>query len=286
MISIIICSRDIELYDKVSKSIQETIGKIEYEIIRIDNSIENLPITKAYNKGIQKSKFEYLLFVHEDVIFHTLEWGRILVNIFESNPRFGLIGVAGAKYKSKYPSAFWHTQEELLSIKLIQHYPYKPTSHVELGFRSGNYEDAVVIDGVFMALQKSLDVKFNEEISGFHCYDLAISIDVLEKGYKILVSNQILIEHFSNGNTNLDFIKGVIKFHDLYKNKLPKATYKKEKYLETFALKKFLELCLYHRSVSLKLWIHYMAKKPLDRLNYKILKLKMYTFKTKFRFNV
>ncbi|OIV43184.1 glycosyltransferase [Flavobacterium johnsoniae] len=141
MISIIICSRNIHLYDKVYKSIQETIGILDYEIIRIDNSIENLSITKAYNKGIQKSKYEYLLFVHEDVIFHTLNWGQIVINTFESNLKLGLIGVAGAKYKSKYPSAFWHTKEELLNMNLIQHYPYKPSRYVKLGFRERNEEN-------------------------------------------------------------------------------------------------------------------------------------------------
>ncbi|WP_166921709.1 glycosyltransferase [Flavobacterium poyangense] len=286
MISIIICSRDIHLYNKVSKSIEETIGIIDYEIIRIDNSNENLSITKAYNKGIQKAKYEYMLFVHEDVLFHTKNWAPILINTFDLNLECGLIGVAGAKYKSKYPSAFWHTKEEFLCINLIQHYPNKPASHVKLGFRESHNEEMAVIDGVFIALKKSIGVQFNEEIYGFHCYDLGISIDVLEKGHKILVSDQILIEHFSNGNTNLDFIKGVLKFHDLYKSKLLKSSNKKDRHLESLALKKFLELCFYYRTVPFKLWMFNILNKPFDRLNYKILKLKIYELRTKIRFDV
>ncbi|WP_264553459.1 glycosyltransferase family protein [Flavobacterium sp. N2038] len=286
MISIIICSRDISLYTKIHKSIEETIGITEYEIIKIDNSVENLAIVKSYNIGIQKSKFEYLLFVHEDVLFHTVNWGQILVDIFDSNSKLGLIGVAGTKYKSKFPSAFWHTKEELLNINLIQHYPNKPKSHLKLGFIENHMEKVVAIDGVFIALKKNTGVQFNEKISGFHCYDLGISVDILEKGYQIVVTDQILIEHFSNGNTNLDFINGVIKFHDLYKNKLPKSIDHKNKNLGSLALKKFLELCLYHRMVPLRLWLFNIRHRPFDKLNYKIMKLKIYTLKTKFKFNV
>lgn len=283
MISIIICSRDIQFYDKLHNSIEETIGAIEYEIIRIDNSVENLSITKVYNKGLQKSKFEYLLFVHEDILFHTINWGQILVGMFDSNLKIGLLGVAGAKYKSKFSSAFWHTKKELLNFNLIQHYPHKQASHLKLGFSNDHIEKVVTIDGVFIALKKSTGIRFNEEILDFHCYDLGISIDVLTKGYEIVVTDQILIEHFSSGNTNLDFVKAVINFHKLYKNKLPKWIDKKVVSLESLALKKFLELCLHNRFVPLKLWLFHLVYNPLDKLNYSILKLKIYEIKKKLK---
>lgn len=285
MISIVICSIRESYFISLERNIKETIGNLDYEIIKIDNLKEKLSITKAYNIGIEKSQFEYLLFIHEDLSFHTKNWGNILKDLFEENPEVGLLGIAGAKYKSKFPSAFWHTEKELLNINLIQHYPHKPTSDVKLGFVEDNIEEVVVIDGVFIALKKSVGVQFNEKISGFHCYDLGISIDVLEQGYKIVVTDQILIEHFSSGNTNLDFIKAVIKFHHLYKNKLPKSVHHKDKNLESLALTKFLELCLYHRTVPLKLWLCNILHRPLDKLNYKILKMKIYTLKTKFSVN-
>ena len=67
MISIIVCSINIEYFKGLKKSIENTIGSIEYEIIKIDNLQEKLPITKAYNLGISKSKYNFLVFVHEDV---------------------------------------------------------------------------------------------------------------------------------------------------------------------------------------------------------------------------
>jgi len=273
MISIVICSVRESYFVSLEKNIKETIGVTAYEIIKIDNLVEKLSITQAYNKGIERSKFDFLLFIHEDVLFHTVNWGKILLENFNANTKIGLIGIAGTAYKSNFPSAFWHTKEEMLHINLIQHYKNKKASHFKLGFNNGNLEKAVAIDGVFIGLRKNTGVKFNEEIKGFHCYDLGISTDVLENGYEVAVTNQILIEHFSIGNANVDFVKGVINFHKLYQAKLPKYIYKKNSSLEKLALKKFLEVCLENRFVPVKLWIYNLIDSPFDRLNYNILKL-------------
>lgn len=276
MISIIICSKDLYLYNKVQKSIEETIGTIVYEIIKIDNSVEHLAITKAYNIGIYRAKYDYLLFIHEDILFHTLNWGMILLSIFRDDSQIGLIGIAGTKYKSQFPSAFWHTEEEMLNINLIQHYKNKIPDLLNKGFKNGNIEKVVAIDGVFMGLRKSTGVKFNENIKGFHCYDLGISIDTLENKCQIIVTNQILIEHFSIGNTNIEFVKGVIRFHDLYKNKLPKYISNKKSRLETVALQRFLGICLENKYIPYKLWMSYLVKFPFNRLNFNMTKLLLY----------
>ena len=273
MISIIICSKDLYLYNKVRESIEETIGTIVYEIIKIDNSVEHLAITKAYNIGIHRAKYDYLLFIHEDILFHTVNWGNILLSIFRDDSQIGLIGIAGTKYKSQFPSAFWHTEEEMLNINLIQHYENKKPSQFRLGFKNGNIEKVVAIDGVFISLRKSSGVNFNEHIEGFHCYDLGISVDVIEKKMGIVVTDQILIEHFSIGNANLDFVRGVINFHKLYKEKLPKYIEEKNVSLEYFALKRFLEVCLDNRFITFKFWFIYLIKKPFTRLNFNLLKL-------------
>jgi hypothetical protein len=283
MISIIICSRNFILFEKLKKSIEDSIGIVEYEIIKIDNKGANSSITQVYNRGIKMSKYDLLLFIHEDVLFHTINWGIILIDIFKNNSQIGLVGIAGAKYKSKNPSAFWHTKSEMLHINLIQHYRNKCTSHFKLGFKDSNLEKVVAVDGVFLALRKSTNVQFNEKIEGFHCYDLGISVDMIEKKYEIAVTNQILIEHFSIGNTNLAFVKGVMKFHKSYKNTLPKYINKKKSSLEVVALKRFLEVCLENRFIPYKFWVLYLIKQPFTRLNFNLMKLELYKLKNKIR---
>ena len=92
MISIVICSIDSKKYEKLKKNIEETIGELSFEIIKIDNSIEKISITKAYNLGVDKSKYDILLFIHEDILFHTFNWGNILISKFKESS-IGLLGI-------------------------------------------------------------------------------------------------------------------------------------------------------------------------------------------------
>ncbi len=273
MISIVICSIKEDFFITLEKNIQGTIGDVAYEIIKINNNIEKLSITKAYNLGIDRSKFKHLLFIHEDILFHSKNWGKVLIDTFK-NSNVGLVGIAGAKYKSKQPSAFWHTNMEMLHINLIQH--KNNSSNLFTNGFANNQEEVAILDGVFLGLNKETNVRFNEQILGFHCYDLGISIDVLEKKYKLIVTNQILIEHFSIGNTDVEFLKGVIQFHELYKNKLPKFINKSSNKLEKIALRKFLEVCLQNRYIPYRLWILNIFNNPFQKLNYNLLKLAIY----------
>lgn len=276
MISIIICSIDILRYKKVKKNIENTIGLSSYEIIKIDNTIKKTSITKAYNSGIDKSKYNILVFIHEDILFHTFNWGNNIIQSFK-NERIGLIGVAGTKYKSCYPSAFWHTDEKMLVSNIIQHNKKKKEKLIIKGFKNCNKEDVVVIDGVFMALNKRAGVRFNEDIEGFHTYDLGLSIDVINKNYRIVIVNDVLIEHFSIGVADLNFIKSIIKFHKLYKYKLRKCLKNDSKRLDTIAIKSFLKLCLKNRYIPYRLWLKYLRLNLFSRLNYNLLKLFIYS---------
>ena len=61
----------------------------------------------------------------------------------------------------------------------------------------------MVIDGVFMGMRKIPGIKFGERISGFHNYDQSILPLYRIKGYKVMVTNEILLEHFSSGTKDL-----------------------------------------------------------------------------------
>src|SRR5258708_4283169 len=50
------------------ESIKKSLPKVPYEIIVIDNSIDNIGFEKAKNKGIKKAKGRYILLVNSDTI--------------------------------------------------------------------------------------------------------------------------------------------------------------------------------------------------------------------------
>jgi hypothetical protein len=220
MISIIICSRETTINANLSENIKKTVG-CNYELIIVDNSDNRFSIFEAYNIGIDKSTFPYLCFIHDDIKLHSLGWGNTIIRLFNENQKIGLIGVAGSKIKTKMPSAWWNCPENQKVINIIQHFPNKEKVKWELGFENLNYIEVVAIDGVFMAARKDNRIRFSSKMTEFHNYDLNISFEYKKYNYKIMVTNEILIEHFSIGILNEAWVNSNFQIHSFYKNILP-----------------------------------------------------------------
>lgn len=82
MISIIICNRSERLNIDLEDNIKSTIGNVDYEIICINNEKGLYNIFQAYNTGVEKAKFPYLCFMHDDIRYHTLNWGKNVISHF------------------------------------------------------------------------------------------------------------------------------------------------------------------------------------------------------------
>lgn len=220
MLSIIICSRKKEIDSNLFENIKKTVG-CHYELIVIDNSKNEKSIFEAYNDGISKSIGHFFCFLHDDIIIHTNNWGNILLNLFNKDSHLGLIGVAGTKIKSKMPSAWWDCPHFQKAANLIQHFSDEKIVTWNYGFEQESNVEVVTIDGVFMAMRKNELISFDTRMKGFHNYDLNISLEHKKKGLKIIVTNKILIEHFSLGNVNENWMFSTLKAHKIYSIYLP-----------------------------------------------------------------
>src|SRR5262245_51650499 len=109
MISIVVCSNNLKLYQQFIKSVEQTIG-VPHEIIRIDNEDHQYSICAAYNKGASLAKYEIICFSHEDLIFETNNWGEILITTFK-DPGIGLAGLLGTCYFSLFPNNWLNENE-------------------------------------------------------------------------------------------------------------------------------------------------------------------------------
>lgn len=217
MISIIICSRTQTISTDLSENIKNTIG-CDYELIIVDNSDNTYSIFEAYNIGIHLSVGDYLCFVHDDIIFHTTCWGNSIQDIFRKDLHIGLIGVAGAKSKTTMPSLWWSCPEKDKIMSIIQHIPDRGTERWNSGFEKESLVEVAAVDGVFMATRKDERIRFNLEMTGFHNYDLNLSFECEKLGYKIIVTNEILIEHFSLGTIKKEWVESSYQLYALYKN--------------------------------------------------------------------
>jgi len=278
MLSIIICSRQAILNNNLTVNIKKTIV-CDHELIIIDNSKNMYSIFEAYNLGIEKSKSNYLCFIHDDILFHTIGWGNIVNRLFNENEQIGLIGVAGAKSKTKMPSAWWECPKEHKVIRIIQHFPNNSKKKWELGFENRQNEEVVAIDGVFMAMRKDKHIHFNTKMTGFHNYDLNISLDYKKLGYKIIVTNEILIEHFSLGTLNKSWYESTSLFHKLYKNYLPLNLSGQDIYLYSINREFNLGLSFITKLIEQKLywdaiywWFKIFKLKPKGKYHYRFWK--------------
>ena len=203
MISVIICSINKVLAQQVQKNIAATIGVV-WEFIVIENMVSPKSLTEVYNVGASKSKSDVLLFVHEDVLFQTKNWGQKLLDYFEKDNSLGLIGIAGSKYKSSVPSG-WFSGIEALDCCNILHVDIN-NQKLPMYFNplpGSLAQDVVVLDGVLLCCKKNVwqQVKFDEILlKGFHLYDIDFSFRVAQK-FKVIVSFEIDLVHLTEGGS-------------------------------------------------------------------------------------
>ena len=224
MISIIISSADPQQLLQVTESIEVTIG-VPFEIIAIGNRDGNKGICEVYNSGIKQAKYDMLCFMHEDILFRTDSWGKQVLNFFAENPCYGLLGVGGSEYKSLAPSGWNPTGIETAYINMVQHFKYKQQDPFHYYKNPGEKGFAAVacVDGVWFCTPKTIaaEVMFDEvTFKGFHAYDLDFSLSVGRK-YKVGVTFNVLIDHFSEGNYDEDWIKATLDLHKKWNAYLP-----------------------------------------------------------------
>lgn len=142
-------------------------------------------ICKAYNIGIDNSKYKVKCFLHQDVRVLDDQFISKLSNIF-SNKEIGLIGVIGSIGSANKFTMQWDTGRVLL---------YKYYSIFGSGIKN-LYTKATIVDG--LCLITNTDLRFDEEtFTGWHFYDMDYSMQVLKSGREVVVAD-ILMNHLPN----------------------------------------------------------------------------------------
>ncbi|MBP1639429.1 MAG: hypothetical protein H6Q17_1012 [Bacteroidetes bacterium] len=260
MISIIICSRNAYIPKKLHDCIKETIG-VEHELIIIDNSKNSHSIFSAYNEGVRRAKYPYLCFMHDDILYHTLGWGKKVIDHFQQ-AKTGIIGVLGSHFLPKTVSYWTYTNVysgiyiqdkkigKEIQRELVQHNEY---------LQNDCSINAVVIDGLWFCIPKHLfeHIRFDDKLfNGFHGYDMDISMQVRENNYEVRIVSNILIEHCNiNGINSYDqLLNSMILFNQKWKEKLPQiagvSMTEKEWQIRESYLKSYFELIIeYNKSL-------------------------------------
>ena len=236
MLSIVICSKNKTLSKELVDNIANTVG-VNYEIIPIDNSGNTYSIFSAYNLGFNKSKFQYICFVHEDVYFHSENWGERVIEHLQ-DPETGIIGLAGGDLVSRVPASWSGFLSQSKNIIQSDRTGKEPTKIVR---KPENYNltkrPVILLDGVFMCMKRELMeiIHFDEKMNGFHGYDFDISIQSTVRGFVNYVIYDIELEHFSRGKTDAVYYRNLISVFKKWENYLPL-------YLKDITVKQFNEI--------------------------------------------
>lgn len=272
MLSIIVSSYRPQLFESLCANITKTCG-VKFQLIKIDNP-NKMSVGVAYNLGAKKANYDHLLFIHEDIEFKTINWGKTLLAHFNRKD-VGVIGIAGGLYVPAAPCG-WYTTSNNALINIIQH--EKPSSKKEIKTFKETARKAIALDGVFMAVKKNVFIqsKFNEDLRGYHGYDTDFSLRI-SKDYQNFVISDVLIEHFSSGNIDRVWLDTNIyirkKLGSNFNNKIDSR-------VEYLMYEHFLKLYFDYNRINIINLIKAFQHYPFTKLGYRnFLALLKYVYK-------
>jgi GT2 family glycosyltransferase len=220
MITIVYSTHKDEVYNnKFKQHLLQTVGLKDVQILEFQNNNE-YSLSEIYNKGIDSSHHKIVCCIHNDIKLEN-GWGKKLLNDFENNPEYGIIGKAGSCY---FPESgvYWDKLRQTM-VGQVYHQPegqkkflskYSP----KLPF----LVPVVTIDGLFISFDKEkIKHKFDTKIGKFHFYDHGFAVPNFLDGVKLGVTSSFEITHFSVGKPNDEFFESKKLFVEKYKEILP-----------------------------------------------------------------
>jgi glycosyltransferase involved in cell wall biosynthesis len=202
-----------------TKYLEETSGIKDCQVIEKENP-GKYSLTEIYNQILSESKFDIVVFCHDDIYFEKNYWGKRILEHFEKNSEYGILGVAGTMY---YPSSgmWWEIQGEMIGQVWHQHEGKKWLSEYNKPFGSKIIE-SVVVDGVFFAVnKKNINHNFDETVKGFHFYDTTFCIKNFLSGVKVGTISNVPLTHLSVGMVNQQWDENRKVFAEKFKDSLP-----------------------------------------------------------------
>lgn len=220
-ISVVFSGREIDR--KFIDHIQGTIGVKDVEIIPYLNKGE-FSLAELYNKELlRESKYDIVLFVHDDVIFNQKNWGKVILKLFH-NTDYGILGLAGTTDLVKDNEGTVQAWSAMKN-RMVGRIRHEVNGKVINSFYSNRYDhpiQVVCLDGVFMAVNKRrIREPFDERFRGFHYYDIPFTLSNHLAGVKVGVTFEIDLTHKSGGSFNVEWQENRLLFSELYGRLLP-----------------------------------------------------------------
>jgi len=260
MITIGLSTRKID--NSFIEMLSKTSGVSKTEIIPIENN-GDYSLTEVYNKILNQSSNDIVVLCHDDIYFDSKNWGAKILNHFKRNSDYGILGLAGTTNMPK-SARWWEDFSKMKGIVNHEHEGKKWESKYSSS-KGNQLDDVVLVDGLFIVVnKKNIKQNFNEEIGGFHFYDVDFSFRNFIDGVKIGVMYDVRVTHKSIGQTNDQWEKNREVFAEKYKDVLP---VKIKRNLNIDSPIKVLLSCLFFKTYTGSEMYVYELAKGLKKLN-------------------
>jgi len=216
-ISVVISTRKID--DNYLKHVEKMFSHPKTQILVYENDgVSSLP--EIYNEGLNEATNDIIVFMHDDLILETKNITPKIIKLFENNPEYGVIGLAGTD--NLLSGVWWQDRTSMYGVVGHEHEGKRHVNHYSKESFSEKLKEVVVVDGLFMMVHRGrIKHKFNEQFEGFHFYDLPICIENHLDGVKIGVTTKIMVTHKSIGMVNKKWEKNKFLFEALYEKNFP-----------------------------------------------------------------
>ena len=242
--------------------LKKSCGVSNPQIIPIENE-GKYSLPEAYNMILEQATNDIVVLCHDDIYFDSKNWGSKILKHFKRSPEYGILGLAGATKLSK-TGKWWEDMSKMRGIVNHENDGKKWESRYSSS-RGNELDDVVLVDGVFIVInKKNIKQNFNEDIKGFHFYDVDFSFKNFIKDVKIGVMYDVRITHKSLGVTNDEWEKNRKVFTEKYADSLP---LKIERKLDLNSPIKVLLSCLFFKTFTGSEMYVYELAKGLKKLN-------------------
>ena len=158
--------------------------------------------------------------MHDDLIIETKNITPKVIRLFEKNPEYGIIGLAGTD--NLLSGMWWQDRSSMYGVVGHEHEGKRHVNHYSKGDYSENLKEVIIVDGLFMMIHRQrIKHTFNEQFEGFHFYDLPICIENHLDSVKVGVTTKIRVTHKSVGMVNKKWEKNKLFFEALYEKNFP-----------------------------------------------------------------
>jgi len=242
--------------------LKKTSGVSKPEVIPFENNGE-FSLTEVYNKILEQSSNDVVVLCHDDIYFDSKNWGSKILNHFKRNSDYGILGLAGTTNIPK-SGRWWEDFSKVKGIVNHEHEGKKWESKYSTS-KGNQLDDVVLVDGLFIVInKKNIKKQFNEEIGGFHFYDVDFSFRNFIEDVKIGVMYDVRVTHKSIGQTNEQWEKNREVFAKKYEDILP---VKVKRNLSIDSPIKVLLSCLFFKTFTGSEMYVYELARGLKKLN-------------------